>query len=125
MSSPAPEAPQAETPAQETAPLEQRVDNLSDKVDQILAHLKPGGSEAGTETDPEPAADVAAEVRAELAKLKSAEQAKAKRDQDKADTESRLAAVEDKVKEKPPMEYRKVTNWMGWTEDGRKKKAKQ
>lgn len=118
---------QAETAQQEAAPVEDRVDALSGKVDQILSFLSGGKSEgAGTESEPEAPADVAAEVRAELAKLKAADERKAARDKEKSDAENRLKAVEDKVKEQPPREYRKVTNFMGWSDEGRPgKRAKR
>jgi hypothetical protein len=53
-------------------------------------------------------------MRAELAKLQRAEKVKQQREADKKASEDRLAAVEAKLVEKPPTEYKKSTNFMRW-----------
>lgn len=92
------------------------LEELSEKVDRILAAL-PGLGQGGSEPEPEPAADPKAEMRAELAKLQAAEKRKQAREQEKAATEGRFKAIEEKLKEKPPREYSRVTNFMGWRGD--------
>ena len=94
------------------------LDGLWDAVEELKAAVLGGGGQ-GSESSPESKApaDVQAEVRAELAKLKQAEERKAARDKEKADNEARLAAIEDKVREKPPKEYRKVERFMRWDKD--------
>lgn len=106
----APETEAVPEPGGEDTP---SLTELSDKVDSIIDTLKrliPGHSDEPAAAEPEAETpSVAAEVRAELAKLKQAEEAKAKRDKDK----SRLDDVEAKVQkisERPPKEYSKITN---------------
>ena len=94
------------------------LDDLVAKVDKLFDWMQ-GNKDAeprAAEPEGEPAS-VAAEVQRELAKVKAAEERKAARDREKAEHDARLAAVEEKVKEKPPAEYRRVTKWMGWTGD--------
>jgi hypothetical protein len=111
MAAETPEAPPA-VPAPTSD--EPTVKELAGKVDQILGILA-GNGRGEPEADPEPPS-VKAEVKAELERLRKAEQAKAERDAEK----DRLTAVEEKVKkvtEKPPREYRKSTRFMRWTGD--------
>jgi hypothetical protein len=96
----------------------QRLDKVEDAVEQILGILKGGGGGQGTETDPEESKSQAArETRQAVRDILAAEERKKSRDREAAAREARLAAVEDKVKEKPPREYRRVTKWLGWTGD--------
>ena len=88
------------------------LDDLHDKVDRIFSKLFGDGEKAAEKTEAEPRS-IAAEVRAELAKLKRAE-AKQK------DDDARAAEVEELKKkvaaqEKPPKEYRRITSrlWGG------------
>lgn len=79
--------------------LNSKVDNLIGKVEALLK----GGPKRTTKADE--AADVAAQVRSEVGKLKSADQAEAKRT-------GRMADLEAKVKqltEVAPVEYRRIT----------------
>lgn len=104
----------AETPAAAAPVSEATIGDLIDeKIRAALEALKGDGSTP----EPEPQ-DVAAEVRAELAKLEQAEDRKAARDTEKAANEARLAAIEERQKavEKPPKEYKKVQAWM-WGKD--------
>lgn len=106
-----------ETPAAEPGqPLEQRVNTIEDKLDKVLGMLTGGGDKPAESDEPEEdAKSVAArEARAEVQRLAKLEQAKKSRDDEKAAAEARIAAVEEKVKEKPPREYRKITKWHGW-----------
>ena len=104
---PAPEVP-AESPEGETP----SVSELNQKVDSIIETLKkivaPGGDaphEAEAEAE---GPSVAAEVRAELAKLRQAEDRKAAREKRDSDIDELKETVK-KIKERPPKEYRKVT----------------
>ena len=94
--------------------VEHKVDVIGQKIDQILGlGHKPDAPEAA---EPEAEApDVASEVRAELAKLKQAEERKAAREKRDADI-SELKETVAKIREKPPKEYRKVTNLV-WGRD--------
>lgn len=79
--------------------LNSKVDNLIGKVEALLK----GGPKRTAKADE--AADVAAQVRSEVGKLKTAEQAEAKRT-------GRMADLEAKVKqltEVAPVEYRRIT----------------
>lgn len=114
----------SDTPAETPAPADPEperihsIEDLSAKVDKIMDWI--AGNKDAEPRAPEPEeepASVAAEVQRELAKVKAAEERKAARDREKAEHDARLAAVEEKVKEKPPAEYRRVTKWMGWTGD--------
>lgn len=103
-----------ETPAPEGSE-EKRIDTLEQKVDRILSMLSGGGKDdAGSESEPEPAADPKAEMRAELAKLQAAERRKAARDAEKQANEDRLKKIEEKLTEKPPREYKRSTKFMRW-----------
>jgi len=109
----------AETTAADPAPAE-HPDTLAeltakvDKIFDILAARGDGGG--GSESEPEPEPDVKAETRNAVAEVRRREAARRKRAEEKAASEARLAAVEEKVKEKPPREYRRVENWMGWAD---------
>lgn len=94
--------------------LEGKVDVIGQKIDQILGlGHKP---EQPTEATPEAEAPgVAAEVRAELAKLKQAEDRKKARESQAKDIDELKETVK-KIRERPPKEYRKVTN-MVWGRD--------
>jgi hypothetical protein len=95
-----------------------RLESLESKVDGIVETLKKilhTDSETSVETvEPEAEEpDVASQVKAELAKLKAAEDRKAKAEaRDKEMDE--LKETGAKIKEKPPREYRKVTQFMQW-----------
>ncbi len=95
------------------------IDELSEKVERILSMLSGSGQQdAGSESEPEePAADPKAEMRAELAKLQAAEKRKQAREQEKAAGEARLSAIEEKLKEKPPREYKRSTKFMRWQDE--------
>lgn len=121
MTSPAPETPAApDVPPPSEASADERISALDAKVDAILGKLGsllPGGNGGGTESSPEPATEppsIAAEVRAELKKLKAEEDRKARAD---ADLDARVdAKVKEHVRERKPKEYRKITS-MIWGRD--------
>jgi hypothetical protein len=112
--------PTEATPPEHEGPPADRLDSLESKVDGIVETLKrilhPGDGAPPVAAEPaaeEP--DVAAQVKAELAKLKAAEdKKKAAADKDKEFTE--LKETVAKIQEKPPKEYRKVTNLV-WGRD--------
>ncbi len=83
------------------------LDDLHDKVDRIFSKLF-GGGEAEVKKAEEEPRSVAAEVRAELAKLKRAEDRKKADDDREAEVEERKKKVA--AQEKPPKEYRKITS---------------
>lgn len=91
------------------------ISNLSDKVDQLFDMLKGGGTpRRGTRADE--AADVGAQVRAELGKLKDDEG----RRQRGAQTAGRLDLIEQTLKtitEKAPKEHRWITRKMWGGDD--------
>lgn len=101
----------------ETPPEGDKVDRLEAKVDKLaemIAGLFKGGSKPDSDAEGE-AASVAAEVKRELARLKAAEERKAKADGESA----KVAELEEKVKkiaEKPPREYRRITSIL-WGSD--------
>lgn len=103
------ESPDGETPT---------VSELDRKVDSIIETLKRIVSPGEKPEAAEPAAgepDVGAEVRAELAKLKAAEDRK-KKAEDRDKEVSELKDTVAKIKERKPKEYRKVTNLV-WGRD--------
>jgi hypothetical protein len=89
-----------------------RIGTLEEKVDRILQRL--GDLLPGHKAEVETAgpageeAPVAEQVKAELAKLKAAEDRKASKDKQSADIAELKDRVE-KIKEKAPKEYRRVT----------------
>lgn len=88
--------------------LNAKVDALAGRLEQLFTR-KPSRDPA----EAEQSRSVADEVKAELAKLKAAEKAKADREAERG----KLAELEAKVKhvtERPPREYRKSTRFMGW-----------
>lgn len=91
----------------------QSIDARFERLEAMIRDAIGGGSEPAPE-EPEAAPDVKAETRRAVAEVKRREQAKAARDKENAERESRLAAVEQALKEKPPREYRKVTRFMRW-----------
>lgn len=105
----------AETPEGETPSLEA----LDHKVDGIIETLKKilhPGEEAPTQATAEgEGPDIGAEVRSELAKLKAAEDRKAAREKQAGEIDELKQAVA-KIKERPPKEYRRVTNLV-WGRD--------
>jgi len=115
------EQPQTEETASEHDGTQgDRLESLESKVDGIVETLKRitgGGHEeapATVEAEAEEP-DVAAQVKAELAKLKAAEDRKAKAEARDKDVDELKETVK-KIKEKPPKEYRKVTNLI-WGRD--------
>ena len=98
-------------PETEGQPTLEKLDAKVDRLAEAVGKLLGGGEKAAEAEEP---ASVAAEVQRELARLKQAEDRKAARDKEKSDLDAKLAALEDKVKEKPPREYRKVENWHKW-----------
>lgn len=94
--------------------LEGKVDVIGQKIDQILGlGKKPEQPTEATAEDETPG--VAAEVRAELAKLKQAEDRKKARESQAKDIDELKETVK-KIRERPPKEYRKVTNLV-WGRD--------
>lgn len=94
--------------------IEQRVDSLESKVDQILGIVRGGGGKPDSEPEPQRPGNIAEEIRAQLDERDRRDQAAA---DDKARGD-RLAAVETKVAElaeKPPVTPpRRVEKLMGW-----------
>ena len=108
----------AETEAPEAAEVTdrepERIESIADLAAAVRAlQAKLGGGESRRE-EPEPEADPKAEMRRELARLQAAEKRKQARDAAAKEQADRLAAVEEKVKEKPPREYRRATRIMKW-----------
>lgn len=108
---PAPAEPAEGEPT--IAKLDEKVDKLADAVRALLD----GGGKGSSEPElSDQDRDTASLVREELAKLKQAEDRKARKDAEAG----KLADLEGKVKaitEKAPREYKRVTRWMGWTGD--------
>ena len=97
-----------------------RLEAVESKLDGVIETLKkilhPGDGEAPAAAEPaaeEP--DVASQVKAELAKLKAAEDRKAKAEARDKEVDELKETVK-KIKEKPPKEYRRVTNLI-WGRD--------
>ena len=109
------EAPEQEgTQEDRIDALEGKVDAIGQKIDQLLGLGKK--PEQPTEASAEAEAPtVAAEVRAELAKLKQAEDRKKARESQAKDIDELKETVK-KIRERPPKEYRKFTN-MVWGRD--------
>lgn len=107
---------QAEAPEVEGERIHSLAD-LSEKVDKLFDMLSGQHQEQGSESEPEAAPDVKAETRRAVAEVRRREAAKAARDREKAEQDARLKAVEEKLKEKPPAEYRRVTRFMRWEGD--------
>lgn len=105
-----------EPAAQPEASEEKRIDTLESKVDRILDMLSGSGSSGpGSETTTEePPVDPKAEMRSELAKLQAAEKRKQAAAEARERNESRLKAIEEKLTEKPPREYKRSTRFMRW-----------
>lgn len=82
--------------------LNSKVDNLIGKVEALLK----GGPKASRSSKADEAADVASQVRAEVGKLKTAED---KEKAHKGEIESLKATVK-KLAEKAPVEYRRITS---------------
>jgi hypothetical protein len=99
----------------EEATEEGRIESISSLAAAVreLKEIVMGRKDGTPEAEPE-AADPKAEMRAELAKLQRAEKAKAARQAEKDANESRFKAIEDKLMEKPPEEYSRITRFMGW-----------
>lgn len=100
-------SPAAEPASSEPSALD-KLEAKVDKLAQAVERLMSGGKSEPTGEDQAQAASVADEVRAELARLKQAEDRKSRRDADS----KRLDEVEAKVQkiaEKPPREYRRIT----------------
>ena len=91
------------------AELDKKVDHLAEMISQLLGG---GGREAPTDATPEPEpVDVGAEVRKEMDRLHAKEEARAKRE---AEEDSKLTDKIKKVVEKPPREFKRATERMGW-----------
>lgn len=115
MSDTEPEATPAAEPDHDAEPDRIRtLDSIAEKVDKLWDMLKGGDGAAKAGPEPEPAS-IGDEVKRELARLKAAEDRKKAADA----KDGRIAELEEKVKriaEKPPKEYRKVTQRM-WGEE--------
>ena len=87
---------------------EDRVSRLEDKVDHLIEQVKglfTGGGKTEAEAEPQ---SVGEEIKRELARLKQAEDRK----KTTAEKDAELARLKEQVKklaEKPPKEYRKIT----------------
>ena len=105
-----PAAPPAEGEGTPTvAELDRKVDHLAEMISKLLGG---GGHEAPQEAAPEaPPVDIGAEVRKEHAKLKAKEEAEARK---KAEDDAALTDKIRKVTEKPPREFKRATERMGW-----------
>jgi uncharacterized protein YceH (UPF0502 family) len=106
-----------ETTAEETPPASGDLDSRVGRLETMISELKDaitGGGGQGSETAPEPPANVAEEIRRQIEERDAREAARAA-DQAKTD---RLGALETKVAElteKPPEPMpRKVERIMGW-----------
>jgi hypothetical protein len=124
-----PEAPEHDEPAgtvEEVAERQQQDETvISRLVDEVrnLASVITGGRQApepAQEVTPEPAkGSMAEEVRREVAKLSASEERK-RRSDEHAQQHADLAAAIEKVTERAPREYSRVTKAMGWAgEDDR------
>jgi hypothetical protein len=106
----APETEAVPEPSGDDTPSLAEVNSKVDSIIDTLKRLLPGHGEEPPAAEPEPETpSVAAEVRAELAKLKQAEERKAARENDKSRLDDVEATVK-KIAERPPKEYSKITN---------------
>jgi hypothetical protein len=103
------EAPETETGEQEEphslGAINDKIDALAEKVERLVSR---GTSRGSTSTKASEAAGVAEQVRAEVGKLKSQEDASAV-------TSDRFDKIEKglkKLAERPPIEFRKVTQFL-------------
>jgi hypothetical protein len=114
--------PPADPPAQPAQPdppapgggLEAKVDALAGQVEQLFSMFRRGSGDRGSET--EPAAEdlsVAAEVQRELGKLHAEEESRRRETERDAKVEE-LSGKVAAIPERPPREYRRATNIMGW-----------
>ena len=110
--------PQAETPAPPAegegtptvAQLDQKVDRLTELVERVLGGGGHDAPQANAAPEAEPV-DVGAEVRREMQKLHEKEQRQAAKE---AEDDAALTDKIKKVVEKPPREFKKATERMGW-----------
>lgn len=96
------------------AELDARITALDGKLDTIIDRLSGQAPAAGDGAAADRPADLAAEIRRQLADQRAAEQA----DADRKGAADRLAAVEQRVKDMteqaPESVVRRVENVMGW-----------
>jgi hypothetical protein len=101
------------------APGSDRLDSLESKVDGIIDTLKGilSGGDTPAPADPEPEVDAKTQMKQALRELAAEERAAAtKKSRADADLDAKVdAKVAAKIRERPPKEYRKVTNlvWGG------------
>ena len=107
-----PAAPPSEGEGTPTvAELDRKVDHLAEMISQLLGGGGRGAPpDATPEPEPEPV-DVGAEVRKEMERVHAKEEARAKRE---AEADASLTEKIKKVTEKPPREFKKATERMGW-----------
>jgi hypothetical protein len=116
--------PPADPPAQPDQPdqaapgggLEAKVDALAGKVEQLFSMFRRGGGDRGSETEPAAGQEelsVAAEVQRELGKLHAEEESRRRETERDAKVEE-LSGKVAAIPERPPREYRRATNIMGW-----------
>jgi len=86
------------------------MDRLEQLVRDALGSRGDGGGQAA---DPDPA-DVKAETRRAVAEVQRREAARQRRAAEQGKLEGRIKAVEDKVKERAPREYSRITRFMRW-----------
>ena len=93
------------------AELDRKVDRLAEMISQLLGgggHDAPQAAEAAPEAEP---VDVGAEVRKEMDRLHAKEEARKKKE---AEDDANLTNKIRQVVEKPPREFKRATEAMGW-----------
>jgi cytochrome c556 len=99
------------TDTETPAPAEpDRLAALEEQIKKLFDLFRSGDHDGGSETEP---ASMSAEIRAELEKLRKAEEA-ARAEQERSAKVDELSAKVASIPEKRPQEYRRPTNWMGW-----------
>lgn len=107
-------SPETETPSETSGNLAEKVEKIEDKIEKIFEMLKGGGSERGSETEPQgEEASVSATVKRELAKL-HAEEERLRRESERDAKVDELSGKVAAIPERAPREYRKSTERMGW-----------
>ena len=107
-----PAAPDGEQDKPTISQLDQKVDRLAEMVSRLLGGSgdSPQPSPAPAELESEPV-DVGAEVRKEMDRLHAKEEARAKREKDE---DAKLTDKIRQVVERPPREFKKITEKMQW-----------
>ena len=99
------ESPEGETPS--LSALDAKVNDIIETLKKIVSP----GSDAPHEAEAdEPQADPKAQMKEALKELQAEEKEKERRSAERRGTSERLDKIEQKIKERAPKEYRKITN---------------